>query len=114
MWLTLSVGLVLYVCSAMLRNLEISSWIGKSSCLSWVNLCLAIVTLPHTENLSCSWAFIGNQIMPLEANSLMYLSKVPLEVVKATSVDFLFEMMANLETSSSHVPNSFRSLPSHD
>ena len=53
------------------------SCIGKSSCLSWVKP-------PHSENLSCSWAFMGNQLMPLENSSLMYLCKVPFEVARAT------------------------------
>ena len=52
--------------------------------------------------------------MQLETISLIYLCKVPLEVVRATSVKSLLEMVANLETSSSHIPNSFRSLPSHN
>ena len=57
---------------------------------------------------------MGNQLMPLENNSSMNLCKVHFEVVRSTSVGLLFEIVANLETSSSHVPNSLGSLPSYE
>ena len=57
---------------------------------------------------------MSNQLIPLETNSLIYLCKVPLEVVMATSKQSLLEIVAHLQTSSSHVPNSLGSLPLHD
>ena len=114
MMLAPSLGLMLYACSTIFPNLAMYSCIGNSNCFSCVNLYLAIVALPYSENLSWSCAFIGNQLIPLDTNSLIYLCKVPLKIARVTSIGFLSQIVANLETSSSHMPKSLGFLPSHD
>ena len=59
---------------------------GSSDCFSWVSLCLAIVTLPHLENLFCRCTLMGDQLKPLDSSSLIYLYRFPLEITSATSI----------------------------
>ena len=47
------VGLRVYACSTKSENFEMYSCMAKSVCVNVVNLCLAIVEFPHSENLSC-------------------------------------------------------------
>ena len=99
---------MLCACSAISPDLAIYSCISNSNCFSWVNLCLAMVALPHSENLSWSCAFMGTQLMPLDLDTslFIYLCNVPLEIARATSIGFLSQIVANLEMSLSHIPNS--------
>ena len=58
------------------------SCIAKFVCLNVVNLGLAIVEFPHSENLSCKKGFIAEQCVPDEWSSLTYLWSDPIEVAK--------------------------------
>ena len=50
-----------------------------------VSLFLAIIELPHSENLSCIMVLIMSQFKPEPISSLMYLWSWPIEVEMATS-----------------------------
>ena len=101
-----SVGVRMYACSTQSENFEIYSCIAKSVSLNVVNLCLAIVEFPHSENLPCERSFIADQCLPDECSSITYLWSDPLEVTKATLLGSLQEMVEILLTSSNHVLTS--------
>ena len=46
-----SVGVRVHACSTKSENFEMYACMAKSVCLNVVNLCLAIVEFPHSENL---------------------------------------------------------------
>ena len=98
-----SVGARVYACSTKSENFEMDSCMAKSVCLNVVNLCLAIVEFPHSENLSCKKGFIACQCLPDECSSLTYLWSDPLEVAKRTLSGSLQEMVEILLASSNHV-----------
>ena len=68
-----SVGVRVYACSTKSKNFEMNSCMAKFVCLNVVDLCLAIVEFPHSENLSCKRGFIADQCVPNECSSLTYL-----------------------------------------
>ena len=101
-----SVGVRVYACSTKSENFEMYLCMAKSVCLNVVNLCLAIVESPCSENLSCKRGFIADQCIPDECSSLTYLWSDPLEVARATLSGSLQEMVEILLTSSNHVQKS--------
>ena len=90
-------------------NLKI---LAKSICLNVVNLCLAIVEFPHSENLSCKRGFIAGQCLPNECTSLTYLWSDPLEVAKTILSGSLQERVEILLRFSNHVLKYRAILPS--
>ena len=77
-------GVKVYACSTKSENFEMYSYMAKSVCLNVVNLCLAMMEIPHSENLSCKRVIIADQCLPNECSSLTYLCSDTLEVAKAT------------------------------
>ena len=108
-----SVDIMVYACSTKFEIFDIYSCMAKSVCLNVVNLCLAIVEFPHSENLSCKTGFIAGKCLPDECGSLTYLWSYPLEVAKATLSGSLPGIVEILLTSSNHVLKSRAVLPSH-
>ena len=68
-----SVGVRIYACSTKSENLEMYSCMAKSVYLNVVNLFLAIVEFPCSENLSCKRGFFADQYLPDECSCLTYL-----------------------------------------
>ena len=108
-----SVGIRVYACSTKSENFEMYLCMVKSVCQSVVNLCLATVEFPHSENLSFKRGFIVDQCLPDECSSLTYLWSDPLEVAKAMLSELLQEMVEILLKSSNLVLKSRAILPSH-
>ena len=79
-----SVGVRVYGCSTKSENFEMYSCMGKSVCLNVVNLDLAIVEFPHSENLSCKRGFIAGQFYLMNAAPSHIYGSDPLAVAKAT------------------------------
>ena len=75
-----SVGVRVYACPTKSENFEMYSCMAKSVCLNVVNLCLAIVEFPHSENHSCKGGFIADQCLPDECICLTYIWSDPLEL----------------------------------
>ena len=111
--LAVSVGCKLCACSTKSVNLEMYSCIGSSNYLNVVSLCLAIVEVSHSENLSCNRVSMTGQFLPTECNSLTYVCSDPLEVVNATLSGSLHKTVDILDTSNNQVSKSFAILPSH-
>ena len=111
--LTGSMGVRVCACSTKFKNFEMYSCMAKSVCLNVVNLCLAIVEFPHSENLSYKRGFIADQCFTDEGSYLTYIWSDPFEVAKATLSGSLQEMVEILLTSSNHVLKSRAILPSY-
>ena len=107
------VGVRVYACSTKCENFEMYSCMAKSVCLNVVNLCLAVVEFPHSENLSRERGFIADQCLPDKCSFLTYLWSDPLEVAKGTLSGSLQEMVEILITSSNHALKPRAVLPSH-